>query len=134
MKAAKHITAAASQVSRGIQTAHAVAGLPGPPAWAGYWTFVTATIILAFMFYTAKHGTLNTWVGFFSWKSPAPIGTTGGPAAGADGSSPSAAPNANATPKDPLTGSAPSWLPGSGALNFGQNLGTFLMHPFSGTK
>lgn len=40
----------------------------------------------------------------------------------------------NATPHDPTQGSIPSWVPGASAGNWLTNFGTFLMHPFSGTK
>lgn len=49
------------------------AGLAAPPAWAGYWTFVTATIILAFVLYLAKHGRLSVWLAFFTPQTPAQI-------------------------------------------------------------
>jgi hypothetical protein len=54
--------------------------VPQPPAWAGYWTFTTAVVILAFILYVTKKGTLNTWVSFFSWTTPKAVGTTGGTA------------------------------------------------------
>ena len=55
-----------------IQAAHRASGLPGasPPAWSGYWTFVTATIIIMFVLFVAKKGTLGTWIGFLSWSAP----------------------------------------------------------------
>lgn len=68
------------------RAATGAAGLPAPPAWAGYWTFVSATLILAFVLYLAKHGRLSTWLAFFTPQAPAAIasatdssGTVGSP-------------------------------------------------------
>jgi hypothetical protein len=70
---------AAALATQNVRAVH-TAALGAPPAWAGYWTFVTATIILAFILYVTKKGHLSTWIGFFSWTSPAPVGNTGGSA------------------------------------------------------
>ena len=64
--------------SRGVQAAHAAAGLPRPPSWAGYWTFVSATIIIMFILFTAKKGTLGKWIGFLSWTTPQTVGQATG--------------------------------------------------------
>jgi hypothetical protein len=60
------------------QAATSAAGLPSPPAWAGYWTFVSATLILAFVLYLAKHGRLAAWLAFFTPQTPAPIASATG--------------------------------------------------------
>lgn len=60
------------------RAATGAAGLPAPPAWAGYWTFVTATIILAFVLYLAKHGRLSVWLAFFTPQTPATLGAATG--------------------------------------------------------
>jgi len=52
---------------------HAATGAPTPPSYMGYWTFVTASIILMFILYTAQKGTLGIWLGFFSWSTPKPL-------------------------------------------------------------
>lgn len=71
MSIAKHLNRLdPTPAARAATTA---AGLPSPPAWAGYWTFVTATLILAFVLYLAKHGRLATWLAFFTPQTPAPI-------------------------------------------------------------
>lgn len=49
---------------------HAATGAPAPPEWAGYWTFVTAAILVGFVLFITKKGTLSTWIGFFSWATP----------------------------------------------------------------
>jgi hypothetical protein len=53
------------------------AGVPAKPAWAGYWTWVAAVIIIMFVLYLAQKGRLGVWLAFFSWTSPAQIATTG---------------------------------------------------------
>jgi len=106
-----------------------------PPSWAGYWTFVTATLILAFVLYLAKHGRLSVWLAFFTPQTPAPIANaTGADSSAGASAAPSTNANPNATPANPLTGAIPSYIPGSSAGNFLTNFGTFLLHPLSGTK
>jgi hypothetical protein len=58
-------------VTPAAQAATSAAGLPDAPAWAGYWTWVTAVILLMFVLYTAQKGTLSTWLGFFTWSTQA---------------------------------------------------------------
>lgn len=58
-----------------VKAVHTAIGLPSAPSWAGYWNFVSATIILAFILYTAQKGTLHTWIGFFGWSTPQPVGS-----------------------------------------------------------
>ena len=71
----QHLASAAVSTGRAttqvVKGAHAATGLPMPPSWGGYWNWVSATIILAFMLYTAQKGTLKTWVGFFGWNPQA---------------------------------------------------------------
>jgi hypothetical protein len=57
------------------------------PAWAGYWTFVTASIILAFVLYLAQKGRLSVWLAFFTPQTPAQIAsaTNAGVASGSSG-------------------------------------------------
>lgn len=63
---------AAGQVATaGAQAVTQTAGLPAAPSWAGYWTWVAAIVMLMFILYTAKKGTLATWFGFFTWQTPA---------------------------------------------------------------
>lgn len=85
-KNASHVRPVGQRVGAAVQAAHAELPLPQAPSWTGYWTFVTAAIIVMFILYLAQKGTLGIWLSFFSWSSPAPIGTT----AGAPGAAPSA--------------------------------------------
>jgi hypothetical protein len=64
--------------SAGIQAAHSELPIPQAPAWAGYWTFVTAIVLFMFVIYTAQKGTLSAWIGFLGWSSPADIGSATG--------------------------------------------------------
>lgn len=96
------------QLSSAIQAAHGASGLPTPPAWGGYWNWVSATIILAFIMYTAQKGTLNKWVSFFAWSTPQGIGSAGGQAAGAN-----AANTSIATGTQPTTPSLWNFLTGN---------------------
>lgn len=64
---------ALARASRGIQAAHASAGLPTAPAWAGYWNFTTGLIIVMFILYLAKNNRLSTWVAFLGWGTPKQI-------------------------------------------------------------
>ena len=69
-----------------VRGAHTAIGLSAPPSWAGYWTFVTGSIIILFALYLAQHGRLTTWLQFFSWSNPATNTTaTGAAATGAAG-------------------------------------------------
>jgi hypothetical protein len=80
-KIAGHVGRAAISVgksaSSGVQAAHGELPLPQAPSYVGYWTFVTATIILAFVLYLAQKNRLGVWLAFFSWSNPLPVGTTG---------------------------------------------------------
>lgn len=64
--------ALARSTSATVQGAHAALPvLPQPTEqWGGYWTFVTATIVVMFILYTAQKGTLSTWLSFFAWSNP----------------------------------------------------------------
>lgn len=53
------------------KAAHSAIGAPAAPSWGGYWNWVSATVILAFVLYTAQKGTLDTWVSFFGWNPQA---------------------------------------------------------------
>jgi len=55
------------------QPFHAVTGAPAPPEWAGYWTFVTATILIAFVLFLAGKGTLSKWLGLFNLGALKPL-------------------------------------------------------------
>jgi hypothetical protein len=66
---------AAQTAGNAFRGAHQLSGLPQAPSWAGYWTFVTAAIIVMFVLFVAKKGTLSTWIGFLSWSTPLPLGT-----------------------------------------------------------
>jgi len=68
-------------------------------SWPGYWTFVTATIILMFILYTAQKGTLSTWIGFFAWSNPA---TPTAPNAASSSSMPSAPAGGGTVPGTPV--------------------------------
>jgi len=72
-----------------VQAAHRAAGLPGasPPAWSGYWTFVTATIVVMFILFVARKGTLGKWISFLSWTSPQSLTAASG--SNASGTGPS---------------------------------------------
>ena len=52
---------------------HAATGAPAPPEWAGYWTFVTATILVAFVLFLAGKGTLSKWLGLFNLGAIKPL-------------------------------------------------------------
>lgn len=69
----------ARAATAGAQAIHEATPLPMPPSWAGYWTFVSAAIIVMFVLYLAQKGTLSTWLGFFAWTSPQNVGTTAAP-------------------------------------------------------
>jgi|SRR5271166_1987306 len=58
---------------------HAATGIPAPPEWAGYWTFVTATILFAFVLFLAGKGTLSKWLGLLNLGSirSLSLGSTG---------------------------------------------------------
>lgn len=80
MKIGKLASRAGKHITQSAQTAHGqLEVLPQAPAWSGYWTFVTATIIFAFILYLAQKSRLNAWIAFFSWSTPAQVGTTGAP-------------------------------------------------------
>lgn len=61
-----------------VKAVHSELPIPQPVEWAGYWTFVTATIIIMFLLFIAEKGTLSTWIGFFSWTNPAQVGSATG--------------------------------------------------------
>ena len=56
---------------------HAATGAPAPPEWAGYWTFVTAVIMVAFILFLAGKGTLSKWLGLFNLGAIKPLSLTG---------------------------------------------------------
>jgi uncharacterized integral membrane protein len=64
---------------------HSQLPIPQPPQWSGYWTFVTALILFMFVLYVAQKGTLTTWLSFFAWTTPQPVGnaTSAGAVSGA---------------------------------------------------
>jgi hypothetical protein len=53
---------ATTSIAKGV---HSELPIPQAPSWGGYWNWVSAVVILAFVMYTAQKGTLSTWVGFF---------------------------------------------------------------------
>lgn len=59
-----------------VKAAHAAIGAPSAPSWSGYWNWVSAVVILAFVLYTAQKGTLSTWLSFFWWNPQAAPTTT----------------------------------------------------------
>jgi len=56
---------------------HAATGLAPPPEWAGYWSFVTATVLIAFVLFLAGKGTLSKWLGLFNLGAIKPLSLTG---------------------------------------------------------
>src|SRR5208283_351394 len=69
---AGRVTAAAASLSKGTP-------LPSAPAWAGYWTWTTAVVLIMFVLFVARKGTLQNWIAFFTWSTPPPLGSgTGG--------------------------------------------------------
>jgi hypothetical protein len=80
-------------------TIHGATGIPEPPEWAGYWTFVTATIIISFVLFLAEKNRLSLWMSFFTWTTQAAPSATGNqsqttaPASGGSGGVPGLATN-----------------------------------------
>ena len=52
---------------------HAATGAPAPPEWAGYWSFVTATVLVAFVLFLAGKGTLSKWLALFNLGAIKPL-------------------------------------------------------------
>jgi hypothetical protein len=78
---AGHVARAAVSTGRAttsvVKGVHSELPIPQAPSWGGYWNWVSATVILAFVLYTAQKGTLGTWVSFFGWNpQPAPTTTS----------------------------------------------------------
>jgi len=63
---------ATTSIAKGV---HSELPIPQAPSWGGYWNWVSATVIIAFIMYTAQKGTLPQWVTFFGWN-PQPAPTT----------------------------------------------------------
>lgn len=63
---------AATSAVRGV---HSQLPLPQPPSYGGYWSFVSASLILLFILYLAANNRLGVWLAFFSWTAPQSIGT-----------------------------------------------------------
>lgn len=113
-----------------IEAIHRDVGLPTGPSWAGYWTFVTATIFLMFVLFLAKKGTLGTWIGFFSWSNPVALGSeAGGATTGATSPAPGSDPS-KGTPVGTVLGmpGVTTLSPGASGIVQGQG-GTELLNP-----
>jgi hypothetical protein len=63
-------------VTQTTAAVHGEIGLPKQPSWAGYWTWVTACLIIMFLLYLAKHDRLSVWLAFLKWRSPQPLALT----------------------------------------------------------
>ena len=76
---AHHATRAAIGTGRAATSAirgvHSELPLPQPPAYGGYWSFVSASLILLFVLYLAANNRLGVWIAFFSWTKPGVIAT-----------------------------------------------------------
>src|SRR5271166_5130526 len=97
------------------QPFHAVTGAPAPPEWAGYWTFVTATILIAFVLFLAgKTGSdgkpeLGKWLALFNLGAIKPLALSG---AGAPSATNPPGQIMNPTGTDLGGGiTIPSWVP-----------------------
>jgi hypothetical protein len=123
---------AATSVAKG---AHAAIGAPAAPSWGGYWNWVSATVIIAFMLYTAQKGTLNTWVSFFGWNPQAAPTTTSATATtsstGAAGQT-GVAGAVNSAVNSTSVGKTISQLFGLPPLTIGGSAGTWLNGLFGG--
>lgn len=119
-----------------IKAAHAASGLPSAPTWAGYWTFVTATIIILFVLYLAKNNRLGVWLGFFSWTSPAAIGSTGATSTAATGAAGQTglAGSVNSAVNSTGVGSAISAATGTPPLTIGGPIGSLVNKFLGGTQ
>lgn len=105
MNAHATLTRGGSAATGTISGAHRELPLPQAPAWAGYWTFVTGTIIVMFILFTAKKGSLQQWLQFLWWTQPQPLASAGGaPASQAQGTGVGATPGQPGLVANPFAG------------------------------
>lgn len=113
---------AATSAVRGV---HSQLPLPQPPSYGGYWSFVSASMILLFILYLAANNRLGVWLAFFSWTAPQSVGTATNTGSGSSIPSagtitPSSIPGVPGISSNPLAGipylgGLVQWLTGAGA-------------------